>query len=53
MLATEHPNDAALSILDERRPRFREFHRTDRELENEVDIADKSQELSAPFSQGS
>jgi predicted ATP-dependent endonuclease of OLD family len=49
LLAAEHPNDAALSILDTRRPRFREFHRADRELENEVDITDKSNELSAPF----
>lgn len=49
VLATEHPDAAALSILDKRRPRFREFYRSDRELENEVDITDASRELSAPF----
>lgn len=49
VLAIAHPNDAALAILDKRRPLFREFHRKDRDLESEVDITDESRELSAPF----
>ncbi len=49
VLGTSHPNDEALSILDKRRPRFREFNRADRELENEFDVTDQDRPLSAPF----
>lgn len=49
VLGSDHPNDEALSILDKRRPRFREFNAADRELENEVDITEEESALSAAF----
>ena len=49
VLGREHPHDAALSVLDERRPRFREFDRADRLLENEHAVTDEGQVPSVAF----
>lgn len=49
IFGASHPNDEALSILQKRRPRFREFNRADRELQNDFDITDPDGALPAPL----
>lgn len=49
VLEQEHPHDAALSILDARRPKFREFAPADRDLESEFDINQEADAMSRPL----
>ena len=50
VLRRKHPNEAALSILRTRRPKFREFAAKDRELENEFDTNLDEESMSRAFS---
>lgn len=49
VMESDHPNDEALSILDTRRPLFREFSPDDRDLPNEFDTNQGSDTIARPF----